>query len=79
MDAPRVIKGTTGESGVLSRHGDTVPGVIYRAVVGALLGGAAGFAMYRFVGCSTGACPLTSNPFISTVYGAVIGLLAVMG
>jgi len=25
------------------------------------------------VGCATGTCPLTSNPIISTIYGAVLG------
>jgi len=41
------------------------------------LGGVLGFAYYRFVGCKTGACPLTSNPWISTLYGALIGWLTV--
>lgn len=40
-----------------------------------LLGGIAGFAYYKFVGCSTGTCPITSNPWISTIYGAVLGFL----
>lgn len=42
-----------------------------------VLGGAAfGFAWYRLVGCRTGACVITSNPYVSTLYGAVMGLLA---
>lgn len=40
-----------------------------------LLGAAGGFAYYYFVGCATGTCPITSNPYISTGYGAVIGLV----
>lgn len=36
-------------------------------------GGAAGFAWYYFVGCATGTCPITSNPYISTGYGALMG------
>ena len=39
------------------------------------LGAAGGYAYYRFVGCRTGACPLTSNPWVSTLYGALIGAL----
>jgi hypothetical protein len=44
-------------------------------MIGAVVGGGLGFAYYKFVGCSTGACPLTSNPFISTIYGMVVGAL----
>ncbi len=40
-----------------------------------LLGGAGGFLYYRFVGCKTGACLITSNPWISTLYGALIGFM----
>jgi len=39
------------------------------------LGALLGFGWYRLVGCPTGACPITSNPWSSTIYGAVIGLL----
>jgi len=49
--------------------------MILRIFVGAVLGGALGFAYYKFVGCSSGACPLTSHPLISTLYGALIGAL----
>jgi hypothetical protein len=39
-------------------------------------GGVLGFAYHKLVGCSTGACPITANPYISTLYGAFIGLIA---
>jgi hypothetical protein len=46
-----------------------------RLIIGIAIGAVAGFAYYKFVGCSTGMCPLTSNPVISTIYGAVMGAL----
>ena len=49
--------------------------MIIRLIIGAVVGGSLGFGVYRFIGCSTGTCPITSNPWISTVYGVVIGLL----
>ncbi|MCL4789580.1 MAG: YtxH domain-containing protein [Verrucomicrobia bacterium] len=49
--------------------------MILRLFVGIVVGGALGFALYKFVGCSTGACPLTSHPVAATLYGAVLGAL----
>jgi hypothetical protein len=43
------------------------------------LGSAGGFAYYYFIGCTSGACPITSNPYISTAYGALIGVVLTMG
>jgi hypothetical protein len=50
-----------------------------KIIAGMLLGGAAGYAWYRMVGCANGACPLTSNPYISTLYGVVVGLIMALG
>lgn len=44
-------------------------------ITGIALGAVGGFLYYYFVGCSTGTCPITSNPYISIVYGAVLGYL----
>ena len=41
----------------------------------AVVGGLIGYSYYALVGCSTGTCPITSNPWHTTVYFAVIGLL----
>jgi hypothetical protein len=49
--------------------------MILKLIIGVVIGGGLGFALYKFVGCSTGTCPLTSNPIISTIYGAVPGAL----
>ena len=43
------------------------------AILG-IAGCLAGYAYYRFFGCS-GGCAITSSPYISTLYGGVIGLL----
>ena len=49
--------------------------MILRIVIGVVVGGGLGFAYYKFVGCSSGTCPLTSNPYISSLYGSVVGAL----
>jgi hypothetical protein len=49
--------------------------VILKIITGIVIGGAFGFTYYKVVGCSTEACPITSNPWISTIYGSVMGLL----
>ncbi len=49
--------------------------MILRLLIGAVLGGVLGFAYYKFIGCSTGTCPLTSNPFSSTIYGIILGVV----
>ncbi|MBI5384573.1 MAG: YtxH domain-containing protein [Verrucomicrobia bacterium] len=47
--------------------------MILKIIIGAVIGGALGFAYQRLVGCSSGACPLTSSPWITTIYGMVVG------
>lgn len=46
-----------------------------KVILGAILGAAAGYAYYHFIGCSSGSCAITSKPLNSTLYGALIGLL----
>jgi phage shock protein E len=51
---------------------------VYRkTIAGFVLGAAAGYAYYALIGCSSGSCAITSNPWNSTLYGAVMGLLTV--
>jgi hypothetical protein len=45
-------------------------------IIGILIGAAAGFGYYYFVGCASGTCPITSNPWISSLYGAGMGGLS---
>jgi len=49
--------------------------MMWRILIGAAVGGGLGFGYYKWVGCSTGSCPLTSNPFMSTLYGLIVGIL----
>ncbi|NCC52228.1 MAG: hypothetical protein EOM20_13565 [Spartobacteria bacterium] len=48
---------------------------IWRALLGAAGGALFGLAVYWFVGCRTGTCPLTGNPYISMVIWASMGAL----
>jgi len=44
-----------------------------RIAIGLLVGAALGYGYYRLVGCASGACPLASNPWLATLYGAMLG------
>jgi hypothetical protein len=46
-----------------------------RVIAGVVVGAVLGFGYHKLVGCSTGACPITANPWISTFYGAFMGFL----
>jgi hypothetical protein len=51
-------------------------GSIWRKrVLFSLIGALGGYAYYYFIGCASGACPISSNPYISTAYGAGMGLI----
>jgi len=43
------------------------------AVSGFILGMAGGFLYWKYVGCLSGTCPLTSNPWIMLAYGGITG------
>ncbi len=48
---------------------------IFVYLIGGVVGAVAGYLYYRFIGCATGTCPITANPFSSSIYGAVLGAL----
>lgn len=43
--------------------------------IGAITGGIAGFLYWKYIGCLTGTCAITSNPVRSTIYFAFMGAL----
>lgn len=47
------------------------------AVLGTLVGALGGYLYYHFIGCTSGTCPITSQPVNSTLYGAMMGWLLV--
>lgn len=48
-----------------------------KIVLGVVLGAAGGFLYWKYVGCASGTCPLSSNPIISTVYWGFMGGMGV--
>jgi hypothetical protein len=55
-------------------------GSIWRKrVLFSIFGASVGFAYYYFVGCQSGTCPITGNPWISTAYGSGVGLIMASG
>lgn len=47
--------------------------------LGVVLGAAAGFAYWYFIGCNSGTCPIQSNWESSTLYGTLIGFVLANG
>lgn len=48
-----------------------------RSLIFTVAGGFAGYLWYRTVGCQSGACPLSSNVFMSVFWGAIGGFMLV--
>jgi xanthine/uracil permease len=44
-------------------------------VLPVVIGAVIGYGYYYFIGCKSGTCAITSNPYISTAYGAFTGLI----
>jgi hypothetical protein len=45
----------------------------------AAAGGVAGYVYSVTIGCMTGSCPITSNPTLSSAYGAAMGVVLTLG
>lgn len=50
-----------------------------RIILGIIIGGGIGFTIGYFGKCASGVCPLTSNPYISAIIGALIGFIITTG
>ena len=44
-------------------------------ITGVAVGTLGGYIYYYFIGCVSGTCPITSNPYNMMIYGAVLGYL----
>lgn len=44
-------------------------------MIGMVTGIIGGYLYYHFVGCGSGSCPITSNPYRMMIYGALLGYL----
>ena len=42
-------------------------------LIGVGIGGILGFLYWKFVGCASGACAITSKPLNSSLYGMLMG------
>lgn len=51
--------------------------VWHKRGIAAVIGGAGGYAYYYYIGCISGTCAITSNPYISTVYGMAMAALLI--
>ena len=41
--------------------------------IGLVIGAVGGFLYWKYVGCTSGTCPITSSPVNSTLWGAIMG------
>jgi len=47
---------------------------VVRYLLTGLIGAGAGYGFYRLIGCRTGICPITNNPWLSALWGALIAV-----
>ena len=49
----------------------------WKPFLAVIIGGLTGFLYYYFIGCNSGSCGITSNPYMSMVWGGLLGLFIV--
>ncbi len=46
-----------------------------KTLIGVVIGGIGGYLYYYYIGCTSGSCPITSNPWSSIFSGSLIGMI----
>lgn len=72
-DAP-LDRAAASSGGLLPRKQGKIARLL-RLASFVVVGGVIGYGFHRIVGCPTGTCPISASPYVSTLYGAVIGFL----
>lgn len=49
--------------------------MLLKLILGTVIGGILGYLYYKKAGCPNGRCKITSSPYNSTIYGALMGFL----
>ena len=44
-------------------------------IIASLAGAGVGYLIYKWIGCRSGSCPITSNPWMSMIWGALMGFI----
>jgi uncharacterized membrane protein len=60
----------------MERSRNKVIRVLSKMTIPIVIGAVVGYLYYDLVGCN-GSCPISGNPYISTVYGAAIGAILI--
>ena len=50
-----------------------------RLLLFAIVCAIAGYLLHRVVGCPSGGCPITGNPWVATLYGTAVALVLGLG
>ncbi len=57
----------------------TIAHKYWKPAVFTFIGAGLGFAYWKFIGCTSGTCLLTSNWHTTTIFGGLVGMLAIPG
>ena len=60
---------------VVKDRSKKTPVILVRAILGIVLGGLAGYGLYRYVGCADGTCLIASSPWGSIIYCMILGFV----